>query len=601
MNERGKQLQGPDSLDAARRPGMQRPEETLSSLLKVTQELNAAADLKPGLTQVAALVKQYVPYETLAVLLLDDLGRELRFAYAEGFEKEVVDHWRFGMGQGVVGIAAETGKTLRVDDVALEPRYLNASGKVRSELAIPLTVKDRTIGVLEVGGPEPGFFSEEDERLLSFLADHLAAAIENARLYQNMREQAHTLSLLHEASRELSSILDRSALLRKVADLVQRHIDYDLFSVLLWNERTQELEPSFSVSREGLDVSFNRTIPLGYGLCGTAAALKQPLRIPNVHLDPRFVSCVSELDVNSELVVPLVFKDQLIGVVDLESARYNAFTQRQQQLLSTLGSALAIALENARLYEKLQAEENKLETDLRTAREVQRQLLPKATPWIPGLQVAVAYQPARYLGGDFYDFLPYGEGRVAIAVGDVSGKGTSAALFGSLAIGTLREYVVGRQLRPARILRDMNRKLGGAGFDRRFVAMAFAVYEADNRRLSIANSGLPYPLLVRGRKVTPIEVGGVPLGLLPDREYSKVVLDLQPGDAVVIASDGIEDTLNERDEEFGSDRLRGTLERLATGSARDIANGLMEATRLFSGGAEPYDDRTILVMKVTGE
>jgi len=591
--------------DGERRTGATRvpcdPAEALSCLLAVTQELNATADIKAGLARVAGLVRNYVPYETFAVLLLDDLGRELSFAHAEGFDLSVTEHWRFGMGQGIVGIAAEERRTVLVEDVARDPRYIQAGDNVRSELAIPLIAKGRTVGVLDIGAAETRFFTHEDQRLLGFLADHLAGAIEAARLYQNMWEQSRNLSLLHEVSRELTSILDREHLLERVAERVQRLIEHDQFTLFLWNDQSQRLEPSISISRDGTQNRGAGNLALGIGISGTAAALRQPVRVPNVRIDPRYVDCSVGTEVNSELAVPLIFKDRLIGVLDLESSRFNAFTTHHQQLLSTLGSSLAIALENARLYERLQRDERKLETDLSTARQVQKQLLPKTTPWIPGLQVGVAYEPARHLGGDFYDFLPYGEGQVAIAVGDVAGKATSAALFGSLAIGMLREYAVETRLAPGRILAEMNRKLGHLGFDSRFLAMLFAVYDRATRRLTIANSGLPHPYLLRGRSLRKIEIGGVPLGLLPDRRYDEAVIELGEDEAVVFASDGVEDSLNERDEEFGLKRIEGTLQRLASESAGKISEGLLEATRLHAGHAEAYDDRTIVVLKSTPE
>ena len=214
-----------------------------------------------------------------------------------------------------------------------------------------------------------------------------------------------------------------------------------------------------------------------------------------------------------------------------------------------------------------------------------------------GLQLAFGYEPARHLGGDFFDFLPYGGDRVAVAIGDVSGKSTSAALYGALAVGILREYAVNRKRGPSRSLADLNRKLGRLQFDNRFLAMAFAVYEGSERRLRLANAGLPYPYVLRGRRLERLELGGVPLGLLPDREYEEIDLDLEPGNSLVMVSDGVEDSRNEAGEEFGRQRLEDTLRRLAPGSAREIAQGLVQATRLFAGNAEAYDDRTVVVIK----
>ncbi len=576
--------------------------EIAECLLGVSTALNTASDLESGLHEVARLLKGYIDYETLAILLLDELGHELRFEIAVGFDSEVVKHWRFGLGQGIVGTAAQRGEVVVANDVACDSRYINASADVRSEIAVPLISKGHTIGVLEVGGSRRDFFSAERQRLLSFLGDHLAAAIESARLYQNMSEQARTLSLLHQVSRELTSILDRRQLVQRVAEMVKHLVNYDIFTLFLWDEQQQLLVPSLSIRGDGPWTGQKMTMEIGRGISGTAAALRQPIRVPNVHREPRYVSCSHDFDVKSELAVPMIFKGNLIGVLDLESGSYDAFSNRDQQLLSTLASSMAIALENARLYEQLQEDEKRLEKDLSTAREVQKQLLPTSTPWVQGVEIGFAYDPARHLGGDFYDFLPFGDGRIAIAVGDVAGKATSAALYGSLAVGTLREYAAGHSgFGPGRILTDMNQKLCQLGFDNRFVALGFGVYDSHRRQLTLANSGLPFPYLLRGRTLQRIEVGGVPLGLLSGRQYDEVTIDLHEGDAVVLISDGVEDSLNSSEEEFGRERLEGTLQRLASGSAREIARGLLAATHMHAEQAETYDDRTVLVLKVAGE
>jgi sigma-B regulation protein RsbU (phosphoserine phosphatase) len=567
-------------------------------VLATIQELNAAADLRSGLTRVAGILKSVLRHDIFCVLLLDDLGRELRFEVAEGVPPEVTEHWRFGMGQGLVGTVARTGTVVRVGDVLADPRYIRAVDQLRSELVVPLSSKGRTIGVLDVGSFEPHHFTDEHEALLTSVAGFLAGAIESAQLYENMREQARTLSLLHEVSRELNSILDRRRLLERVAEMVRRLIDYDIFSVMLWNEDRQLLESWMAFHRDGRELAGLRPAALGSGLTGTAAALRQSLRVPNVHLDPRYIPCMDMMELNSELVVPLVFKDRLVGVLDLESREYDAFTARHEQLLSTLASSLTIALENARLYEQVRHDEQRLKNDVAMAQRIQEALLPRTTPWLPGLQVGVAYEPARDLGGDFYDFLPYGEGRLAVAVGDVAGKSLPAALYGSFAIGLLREYAAHGEYRPAQVLEDMNCKLLHVRVDRRFLAMIFAVIDSADRTLTIASSGLPQPYLVRDGEVTQIELAGLPLGLMAAQTYAEIRMMLEPGDVVVLCSDGVEESRNAGDEVFGSERAQEVLLSLAAEAPYDIAKGLLDACRSFSTKGRA-DDRTVVVLKVT--
>jgi sigma-B regulation protein RsbU (phosphoserine phosphatase) len=421
-------------------------------------------------------------------------------------------------------------------------------------------------------------------------------------LFLSHPEQAKTLMLLYEVSRELTAILEREELLHRVAQRVKKMVNYHVFSVMLWNEQTQLLESVFAM-RSDESIPVRLQLPLHQGLTGTAAGERRALRINDVREDPRYVVCDSTVEARSELVVPLFLGDRLIGVMDLESTVPHAFTAEHERMLVTLGSYVAIALENARLYEDARESERRLRSELDTAREIQRQLLPTGAREVPGLDLAAAYVPARTLGGDFYDFLPYGEGRLGFALGDVSGKGTAAALYGSLAIGTVREIVVDHRREPADMLALLNKRLLGARLDSRFIAMLFAIYDAPTRRLTLANAGGPYPLLVRDGVVQAIRLEGVPLGLLPEIAYDEITVELRPGDVVLFASDGILESENAAKEEFGPARLEALLAGLSPqDSASGIAEQILVATDHHSGvGVLPHDDRTLLVLRVTDE
>jgi sigma-B regulation protein RsbU (phosphoserine phosphatase) len=423
-----------------------------------------------------------------------------------------------------------------------------------------------------------------------------------ASLFASYPEQANTLSLLYDVSREITSILDREELLRRVAQRIKKLVNYHVFSVMLWDENTQHLESAF-VMRYGDAIPARTRVPLHQGLTGAAASQRRSVRVADTLADPRFLGCEVEtgVAVRSELVVPLLMQDRLIGVLDLESADTHAFTAEHERMLATLASYIAIALENARLYEEARHTERRLHEDLSTAREIQRQLLPSGVREVPGLDLAAGYCSARELGGDFYDFLPYGQGRLAVALGDVSGKGTAAALFGSLAIGIMREHIVEHPCPPPEMLALLNRRLHGAHLDARFIAMAFAVYDAGERRLTLANAGAPYPILVRDGAVQQIRASGVPLGLFADTEYDEVTVALRSGDVVLFASDGILESENSEEQEFGIARLRAVLESVSPEQpASEICDLVLNATDAHAGsGFTSSDDRTLLVLRLT--
>ena len=441
---------------------------------------------------------------------------------------------------------------------------------------------------------------EESAKLASLPLEGDAQPVPQS-LFLAFPEQAKTLTLLYDISRELTAILDRETLLNSIAQHVKKLVNYHVFTVMLWNETTQLLEGVFAKHYEDTIVSRFR-VPLGEGVTGAAAATRRAVTIPDVRLDPRYIHCETSQGIRSELVVPLLLQDRMIGVLDLESTEPNAFTAEHERLLTTLSAFIAIALENSRMYEEARRNEQRLLGELDTAREIQRQLLPRGAREVPGLDIAASYVPARELGGDFYDFLPYGNGRLALVLGDVSGKGTPAALFGSLAIGILREHVVEHPCPPQEMLKMLNGRLYAARLDARFVAMLFALYDANARQLTFASAGAPHPILVRDGKVEELVIEGVPLGLLPEIDYEVMTLDLLPGDLLVFASDGIVESENPKHEEFGNERLFSLLSTLReNASVEDVSGAILLATDEFSGSAPPHDDRTLLVLRVAEE
>jgi phosphoserine phosphatase RsbU/P len=257
--------------------------------------------------------------------------------------------------------------------------------------------------------------------------------------------------------------------------------------------------------------------------------------------------------------------------------------------------------ELTRLDHSFRQNEIRLQSELEMAREVQQQLLPRRVPDIPGLDLAAAYVPARELGGDFYDFLPDGGRRLALALGDVSGKGTPAALLGALTIGILRAHAVEHACHPCDVLAMLNDRIHASGLDARFVAMLFATYDADSRHLTISNAGNPYPLLLRDGKIEKLEVSGVPLGLLPGSQYETISIDVQQGDVVVFVSDGILEYQNSDQEPFGAACFAAAINSPAPdASAEEISSAILCAMDEFSDhDPASHDDRTALVLRVT--
>ncbi|MFZ0634909.1 MAG: SpoIIE family protein phosphatase [Candidatus Acidiferrales bacterium] len=568
--------------------------ETLATLAEIGQEINSSLNLDEVLARAAELIKKLIDYEIFAVLLPDENTNELYFRFAIGHRPEVVEHWRVPWGEGITGTAAATGRAVRVSDVTTDPRYLNALDSVRSELAVPLMVAGKAVGVLDISSNQLDYFTREQQSILTLLATRLASAIENARLFERVRNQADTLLLLNEVGREASSVLDVEEILRRAAELTKRIIDYQIFAILLYDEAENVFRHRVTV-KFGQRVQEKFAVPAHEGIVGAAAALKHPVAVPDVSVDPRYLNVNPET--RSELAVPMLYKNRVVGVMDLESPQLNYFTPDHVQALSILAANLAVSIENARLYEQVARDEARMERDLNAARRLQGALLPHVPGPEFGLDIAARVVSSRELCGDIYDFLRYGPQEVAVAMGDVSGKGSAAALYGAAAIGILRSLGP-QKLAPAEMLRSMNQLIVERRIEGRFMTMCYMTWHKGRRKLRIANAGQEQPILLHQGRCEKINLDGFPLGMFDEVSYSESGITLDPGDILLFYSDGLTDTRNSEGEFFGSGRLQEFAVGHAKESSAEIADGILDQVELFSGMAHPFDDRTLVVLKV---
>jgi len=565
-------------------------------LLEVADVVNTTLDLDTTLLRVAELVRRVIDYEIFAILLLNEKTQELRFRFQIGYPKEVAERMKIKVGEGVTGRAAQLRQPVLVDDVRKEKGYIAAVPNVRSELAIPLIVKNRLIGVIDIEAQDIGYFKEEHKRLLTLIASRMAVGIENARLYTRTTRQARTLLLLNEIARELTSILALDQLFQRIADLLSRLIDYQMFSILLLDDSGEKLQHRFAL-RFQENIHLKHEVPLGKGVVGAAAQTKSAVLVPDVTKDPRYVLLNPET--RSELAVPLIYKGDVIGVLDLEHTRRGFFTEDHQRTITTLAAQVAIAIENARLYEQIARQERRLERDLALARELQFRLLPQSLPKLNNLELAAKFSPARAIGGDLYDFVTYSLGRLGIAIGDVSGKGAPAAIYAALVSGILRSHAP-TEPGPAEMLTGINASLAERRIEGQFVSIIYAVWNESQRTLQVANSGLPRPIYCHEGKIEVIEATGLPLGLFDEADYDEFTFRAKPGDLFLFFSDGILDARARNGDMFGRTRV----EKLALAncqlSAQAIVDVLFDAVKQHSGDEDAFDDETIVAIKVKG-
>jgi sigma-B regulation protein RsbU (phosphoserine phosphatase) len=565
----------------------------LSYLARLADALNTTLDLQTMLERTSELVRAIINYRIFAIFLLNDRTHDLRMRFQIGHTAET-ERTRVPMGRGVVGQVALTRQSILLNDVTTSDIYVPANAAVRSELAVPLIAKNRLIGVMDLESEETGYFKEDHLHILTLTASRIAQAIENARLYSRVSRQAQTLEVLNEIAIELTSILDLGPLLERVGQLLRRLIDYQMFTIMLLDEKGETLVTRYAW-RFGYTHAPLRRLSTNSGLVGAAVREWRLVNVPDVRKDKRYLPMNPET--RSELIVPLFYKGRIIGVLDLEHTRTNFFNDDHERMLTTLAGQIAISIENARLYQAVRRQEAQLEKDIAMAREVQLRLLPQTAPSHPHAEMAVRFLPARSIGGDLYDFLDYGDGRTAIVLGDVSGKAAPAALFAALVSGIMRSEAA-HNLPPAEMLVCLNDSLQERKLESQYVTLLFALWNDDNQTLQVANSGAVQPIICRSGVSETVKAEGFPLGMFPDVTYEEYTVAAQPGDLLVFVSDGISDAENSDGAMYGQDQLEGILCSLRDLPAQGVADAILDDVSRFQGKHDRFDDETIIVLKV---
>jgi phosphoserine phosphatase RsbU/P len=429
------------------------------------------------------------------------------------------------------------------------------------------------------------------------LNDHFADEM-NRRVERSSRELAK-LEKLIEATKKLNSTLDLNELLDIILELALQIVEADRGTLYLLDERKQEIWTKIA---RGVDPTGKGVIrlPLGKGIAGYVAATGDIINIPDAYLDSRFspeFDRITGYRTQSILCVPMNTKEaKRLGVFQLLNKRSGVFTDEDAQIIDALSVHAALAIEKARLYVQ-EREKIRIERDLHAAREVQMRLLPSHLPVVPGYEFATAFVPARDVGGDLYNFIRLEEKRLAMCVGDVSGKGLPAALLMAHIQATLQDFARETSSTSA-CTRRVNHHLHQTTGDDKFVTLFYAVLDLENNRLNYCNGGHNPPILLsQGESVTMLSTGGTVVGIMEDFPFEEETISMKSGDVLVLYSDGITEAPNARGELFGEQHLTEIVQRHRLDRATVIKEKILEAVQAHVGVADAADDMTLVIVK----
>ena len=399
------------------------------------------------------------------------------------------------------------------------------------------------------------------------------------------QRRVDVLVSLQKAAQQIASILELDELLDTIVHRVAVDFGCIESSILLVEGDEFHLAAvhGCTQSRKG------ERFPVTEGLSGQVLATGKPHYAPDVTQELLYRAC--EPHTRSEVIIPLKVRGRIIGVFGASHHDVDAFPRAQIEILKALAGHIAVAVDNAQRIQHERHQMRHVHEEQEEARRIQQSLLPRTAPSVPGFQLEAEWVPAGAVGGDWYDYIPLSDGRVALVLADVSGKGMPAALLMSAARGMVRSLAP-LASGPGEVLSRINQVLLDDAATGRYVTMIYAVLDPARRTLTFASAGHPWPLLCHGTDVRPLYTdAGMPLGLLPG-EFTEHTVKFCCDFRLLFYTDGISEALNREDQEFGRARLA---DFVATHGCS--LSGLMEAVKEFRGKCAQNDDATVILLR----
>jgi serine phosphatase RsbU (regulator of sigma subunit)/putative methionine-R-sulfoxide reductase with GAF domain len=581
----------------------------LATVSEVSRQVTALFDLDELLPRIVALIREQFGYTHVHLFTIDSEARRAVFrasTHPRGAEWRARNvGYRIGL-EGLVGWVAAMGEPLLVNDVTQDPRFApypdKAIDETQSEIVVPLTIGNQVIGVLDVESNQRDAFTEEDLFVLKTLAAQVAIAIEDARLYNAQKEEAYYLNVLLQVAQNLSATVDLDEALETVVRITPLLVGVARCAIFLYEPRARAFVPAkaYGLSR-ALQAEFQQLrFPVDNDFVfGKLVREQTPLMLEDARasalVEARYLEA---FDVRSLLIVPLATRGEVVGAMLVDQgARPTRFTPHEIDVVMAIANQAAVAIEGARLTREAE-DKRRMEYELGLARQIQTSFLPEACPEIPGYQIDALWQTAREVSGDFYDFVALTGGRFAITIADVSDKGIAAAMFMALSRTILRTMTIGKPT-PRETVERANDVILADARSEMFVTVFHGVLDPQTHQFTYVNAGHNPPLFYRAaqKELTTLKEHGIALGVMPNITLQEYCITFEPGDLLLMYTDGVTDAINTSEEEFGAERLADLVACNAHLAPDALIDEIARAVTDFAGEGAHFDDLTMIALK----
>ena len=393
----------------------------------------------------------------------------------------------------------------------------------------------------------------------------------------------------------LISTLDLDELLNFILQKALEGVNADRGTVYLVDHENEIL---WSKALTGNEL-FSIRLAIGEGIAGQVAKTGETFNIKDAKQDERFFENIDTdtgYTTESVLCMPLKNKNgKLLGVFQLLNKKKGVFTSEDEKFIEAFSTFASAAIENARLYEQ-EKEKISIEKEMIAAGEVQKALFPSEIPDIPGYSIAAINIPAKNTSGDLYDFVELDDGNLIFALGDVSGKGLPASIIMANLQSMLHAFPYFNRS-TSYCSNQLNRIIEKFSTSTKFVTLFFGLLNPENHTITYTNAGHEYPILLRSNSGERLSTGGLPLGLFADTEYEESKTKMNPGDLLLIFSDGVTDATDKKDETFTEERLKKLVTANHHLQPNDLLQLICDEVQKFVGNAPQFDDITLIIIK----
>jgi GAF domain-containing protein len=588
--------------------------QEVSMLQRVGMDLNANLDLDALLNEVVRAAVPLLGVQASGILLVEggEFGntetryRAMRGYWEDGTLVAVPDYQRPRPG-GLADTIRQSATPLVVADTETDPRVgpVTRGWGIRALMGVPLRVGSRVLGVLYANSTVPRQFAPHEVNLLQIFANQITVAIENARLFEERGRRLKDIATLQQLGVSLTATLDLEAVLAEIARATLRLLSVASSRVLLIGEgQDQESHAVHGSWQDNKAVAVADTRPSRpSGLTQLVRISATPVVIPDTAVDARVPPPVRAEGVRALIGVPLRLGERVLGVLYAHADAPRAFAAHEIDLLQIFANQAAVAIENARLFEERRAVETRLAgenmrmaRELVTARATQQRLLPSMPRTAGRLRCHGVCLPAMEVGGDYFDVLPLPDGRVALALGDVTGKGTAAVMITSM-IKTALLSQVALDPAPAAIFNALY-LLAREFLHDRLMTFFYGLWDPAAETLFYFNAGHLFPYVRRANgQIDTLEQSGLPLGAVMGVEQDLGWMPLHAGDSFICFSDGIVEAEDATGQMFGFNRLEAFLRTTPSNTPEALVTDLVDEVWHFAGGP-PDDDVTVLVAQI---